>query len=88
MRFAGMDQIGLQSTTTGGYAALFATVASLVGGTATLAASTSPVARVLAVVLGLLAGAISFVVFRGGQFTDPNDPVQKPNNLQESAKES
>ncbi len=73
-----MDRIGLHSTTAGGYAGLLLAIAGLVGGTAALAATPSLAARGAAVVLGLVAGAVTFVVFRGGQFTDPREPGAGP----------
>ena len=66
-----MDQIGLRKTSLGGYAVLIVALAGLVGTTVSLAATPLLLPRVLAVVVGLLAGVVAFVVFRGGQFTKP-----------------
>ena len=64
---AEMDQVGQRQTTATGWALLAAAVVGLVAGTVRLAHGASLVSRAAAVVVGLLAGAIATVVWRGGQ---------------------
>lgn len=64
---AGMDRIGLQTTTAGGWATLGLGLALLLTGTWKLAHGSSIVSKGLAVLTGLLTGAIATVCWRGGQ---------------------
>jgi PAP_fibrillin len=64
---ADMDQVGQRRTTATGWALLAAAVVGLVAGTVRLAHGASLASRAAAVVVGLLAGAIATVVWRGGQ---------------------
>lgn len=66
-----MDQVGLGKTTATGWAMLAAAVLGLVAGTVKLAHGASLASRAAAVVVGLLAGAIATVIWRGGQRRAP-----------------
>ena len=68
---AGMDQVGLGKTTPTGWAMLAAAVLGLVAGTVKLAHGASLASRAAAMVVGLLAGAIATVIWRGGQRRAP-----------------
>lgn len=68
---AGMNSIGQRSTSASGYTALLLALSGLTAATFALAAKPLLLTRTAAVLLGLLAGAVGFVVFRGGQFSQP-----------------
>ena len=68
---AGMDQVGLGKTTATGWAMLGAAELGLVAGTVKLAHGASLASRAAAVAVGLLAGAIATVIWRGGQQRAP-----------------
>jgi hypothetical protein len=67
----GMSAIGQQSTTPYGYAALLFALSGLFATTFALATMPLLLTRIAAVLVGLFAGAVGFVICRGGQFSQP-----------------
>ena len=61
-----MDEIGLNKTTSAGWAILIAGMCALLAATAVLAKG-GALSKALAVVTGLLTGAITTICWRGGQ---------------------
>lgn len=68
---AGMSAIGQQSTTPYGYATLLFALSGLFATTFALATMPLLLTRIAAVLVGLFAGAVGFVICRGGQFSQP-----------------
>lgn len=64
---AGMDQVGLRTTTPAGWTMLALAQAGLVAGTFQLAQGSSLVSKCAAGLMGLLAATIAAVSWRGGQ---------------------